>query len=386
MAEAKKETAATPAVRQQGPALAINQNSLVDIVGAKVNQWITQGQIALPSDYSVENAMRFAYLALQDVKDKDGRAALEVCSKDSIVNALLTMAVQGLSVGKIQGYFLVYAGKLAFQRSYFGTMAVTKMVQPKIDDFNFAVVYQGDKFKYGIKLGKKAVTEHEQDIGNVDKTKIVAAYAIALDQAGEMWKTEIMTLEEIHQSWKQSKQNPFDEKGNVKVGTVHQKFTADMCLRTVINKLCKPIINTSTDKALLLDMIKRSEELSDAAAVQEEIDENANKGPVIDVTAEKKPENGNGAKQDTAGNLMEGLAALRASKDFAALNAARKRYLEADGSPEEKKELSKVYQAEAKRLQQNAKQEPEPEKSEGEGPGQPAQEEQKQEAKRGPSF
>ena len=286
---------------QPGASLAINQASLVDVVGVKVNNWLVNGEIVLPADYSVDNAMKFAYLALQEVKDRDGKAALEVCTEDSIVNALLTMAVQGLSVGKNQGFFIVFAGKLTFQRSYFGTMALTMMVQPAIKDFAYAVVYQGDKFTYGIKLGKKMVTSHEQDIDNVHKDKIKAAYAIALNERGEPLRSEIMTYEEIQQSWKQSKQNPFDEKGQLRAGTVHSKFTADMSLRTVINKLCKPIINTSTDKQILLDMIKRSEELADRALVEEEIEEAANKGPVLDIT-DKAPSTGDPPAQDVKEN------------------------------------------------------------------------------------
>jgi len=43
------------------------------------------------------------------------------------------------------------------------------MVNPLIDDFSYAAVYEGDVFKYGIKNGKKTVLEHEQELGNVDK-------------------------------------------------------------------------------------------------------------------------------------------------------------------------------------------------------------------------
>lgn len=350
-------------------ALAINQQSIVDVVGTKINSFLMNGELALPKNYSVENAMKFAWLALQDVKDKNDRPALEVCTKDSIVNALLNMAVQGLNVGKNQGYFIVYGNRLNFQRSYFGTMAITKAVEPRIDDFAFSVVYEGDKFKYGIKHGKKAVSEHEQDLDNVRKDKIKAAYCMALDHEGNVFRTEIMTLAEIHQSWKQSKQNPFDDRGQLKPGTVHSKFTADMCLRTVINKCCKPIINTSTDSELLLDIIKKTEDIADRAAAEEEIAENANKGPIIDITplvGEKQQ------GKEEAPSLADGFSnRLKEARDFAELNAALKdAKASADLTAEEKRDISDLYHAEAKRLKQKPEgnqaqaEDPEPSKEE----------------------
>lgn len=364
-------------------ALAINQQSIVDVVGAKINSFLMTGDLALPRHYSIENAMKFAWLALQDVKDKNDRPALEVCTKDSIVNALLSMAVQGLNVGKNQGYFIVYANRLNFQRSYFGTMAITKMVEPRIDDFAFAVVYQGDTFKYGIKHGKKAVSEHEQDLDNVMKDKIKAAYCMALDYEGNPFRTEIMTLAEIYQSWKQSKQTPFDDKGNLRPGTVHAKFTADMCLRTVINKCCKPIINTSTDSQLLLDIIKKTEDMADRAEAEEEIGKEANKGPVIDITSMV----GQGQQEEVPAPVDGYSKRMKDAKDFAELNAALKEAKEASNlTPNEKRDLSDLYQEEAKRLKQKPSSQPETADQPHSETGIPATEEAPKAAGRMPGF
>ncbi len=72
--------------------------------------------------------MKSAWLILQAAVDKDKKPVLEVCSKNSIANALLDMVVQGLNPAKKQCYFIAYGNGLACQRSYFGTMAVTKQV------------------------------------------------------------------------------------------------------------------------------------------------------------------------------------------------------------------------------------------------------------------
>jgi len=277
----------------------VKDRSIVDIVSDRIHIFLQSGELHLPKNYSVENALKSAYLVLQAVEDKDHRKALEVCDKASIANALLDMIVQGLNPGKKQVYFIVYGKTLTAQRSYFGSMAVAEMVNPMIKDWGYDVVYEGDTFKYGIHNGKKSVVEHVQDLSNIDKAKIVAAYAMALDKDGNPIKTEIATIEEIHQAWKQSKMQPIDEKGEVKPSSVHGKFTRDMALKTVINKVAKFIINASSDNALLLDRINRNDDLADAAAVHAEIEDKANTGSVIMIAEEarKASEDGGNGKE-----------------------------------------------------------------------------------------
>jgi recombination protein RecT len=263
------------------------EKSVVDIVSEKVSEFLKSGQLDLPKNYSVDNALKSAYLTLNTVEDKEHKKVMEdgrltgVCTKASIANAVLDMVVQGLNPGKKQCYFIVYGKTLSCQRSYFGSMAVAEMVNPAIKDWGYDVVYEGDTFKFGIHNGKKAVIEHVQALENMDKLKIIAAYAMALDKDGNPIKTEIMTIEEIHQSWKMSKMKPIDDQGNVNPNSTHGKFARDMALRTIINKVAKFIINASSDNALLLERINRAEELADTVAVQQEIEDKANRGSVI---------------------------------------------------------------------------------------------------------
>ena len=281
------QQAAPPAVRQESN-LALMKRTIVDVVAGKVENLVRNKEIDLPASYSVGNAIKAAWLILQEVEDRNHAKALEVCTKDSIANALLDMIVQGLNPIKKQVYFIVYGKTLTAQRSYFGSMAVAKMVNQKIDDFAYAVVYEGDTFRYGIKNGKKSIVEHEQEFANVDKKDIVGAYAIALDKAGDPLRSEIMTLEEIKQGWKQSKMNPITDKGEIKADSTHGKFTADMAMKTVVNKLCKAIVNASSDKALLLERMNRAEDVSDRAAAESEIEEQANTGEVVDIVPEQQ--------------------------------------------------------------------------------------------------
>lgn len=268
--------------------LAIVKKDIVDVIEKKVNEFVTRGELRLPANYSPENAMKSAWLILQGAKDKNDKPVLDVCTKDSIANSLLDMVVQGLNPAKKQGYFIAYGNKLVFQRSYFGTMAVAKQVNENIQDVIAEVIYEGDTFKYKIIRGKKEITEHEQALENIDGKKIKAAYCLVVDWNGEIIKTEIMTIAEIKQAWKQSQMHPVDEKGTVKGGSVHDKFAAEMCKKTIINKTCKPIINSSSDSSLFKQSFNRTSEVKAEEEAVLEIAENAN-SEVIDIETEEEP-------------------------------------------------------------------------------------------------
>lgn len=256
--------------------LAMVKKDTVDIVAERVRKFQESGELHLPVNYSPQNAMKSAWLTLQGTVDRNGKPALEVCTKDSIANSLLDMVVQGLNPAKKQGYFIVYGNKLTFQRSYFGTMAVTMQVDDSIAEIIAEVVYEGDNFKFKINRGKKEITEHEQTLESINAKKIKAAYCMIIDHDGQIKKTEIMTFDEIKQAWKQSKMNPLDEQGNIKSGTTHDKFTAEMSKKTVINKACKPIINSSSDSYLFRQSVARTDGVIAEEEVAQEISENAN--------------------------------------------------------------------------------------------------------------
>lgn len=280
------------------------EKTVVDIVSEKVNEFLESGKLNLPRNYSVDNALKSAYLSLHTVKDKNDKLVMVngkltgVCTNASIANAVLDMVIQGLNPNKKQCYFIVHGDSLTCRRSYFGSMAVAEMVNPAIKDWGYDVVYEGDTFKFEIHNGKKSVIEHVQELENMDKLKIVAAYAMALDHGGNPIKSEIMTIDEIHDAWKMSPTDPFDNKGELKTSSTHRKFLRAMALRTVINKVAKLIINASSDNALLLERINQADDFADAAEVQEQIEEKANKGSLIMIPDDGKPkvEEGKGQK------------------------------------------------------------------------------------------
>lgn len=279
--------------------LALLKKDTVDVVANRIRQFQEKGELHLPANYSPENAMKSAWLILQSTLDRDKKPVLQVCTKDSIANALLDMVVQGLNPAKKQGYFIAYGKQLVFQRSYFGTMALAKQVDDTIQDIIAEVVYEGDTFKYRINRGKKEVTEHEQSLENVNGQKIKAAYCIIIDKNGEVKRTEIMTIDEIKQAWRQSQMKPVDEKGNIKADSTHGKFTAEMCKKTVINKACKAIINSSSDSHLFKQSFNRTSEVIAEEEMAQEIAEQAN-GEVIDITPDDYTED-EPAQEEPAG-------------------------------------------------------------------------------------
>lgn len=270
-------TSAAPAKNE----LALIKSGVIDVVANKVREFQESKQLMLPANYSVENAMKSAWLILQATVDRDKRPVLEVCSRDSIANALLDMAVQGLNPAKKQGYFIAYGGQLAFQRSYFGTMAVVKQVAGARDIYA-QVVYGGDEFEYVIERGRKRVVKHVQNIANVRGDNIVAAYCTIEFAEGREF-TDIMTWEQIQKAWTKSKANPSTD------GSTHKTFPEEMTRKTIINRACKAWINSSSDDNLFLGHFNRADEEAAEEDLAEEVATYGN-GEVIDVVSETATE------------------------------------------------------------------------------------------------
>lgn len=268
---------------------ALVKKDVVDIVAARIRVLQEKNELHLPPNYSAENALKAAWLALQEVTDKDGRRALDVCDRTSIMNSLLKMVIQGLNPAKNQCYFVVFGTKLVLMRSYFGSIHVAKSVDERIEDIVADVVYEGDEFEYEKLRGKTRITTHKQKLENIEKAKIKAAYATVIYKDGRD-ESIIMTIDEIKQAWKQSNIHPIDDKGNIKLGTVHDKFMAEMCKKTVINRICKPIFNGSDDSNIIAWYAKQTDADLVEAEVEEEIAEKANQ-ELIDVEVEpERPE------------------------------------------------------------------------------------------------
>lgn len=229
--------------QQQQPQEPVNVRELTDQVAGRLEDLKDEG-LALPTNYSAQNALKAAYLRLQGVKDRQGRPALTACSQSSIANALLDMAIQGLSPAKNQCYFIVYGNELQMQRSYFGTIAVLKRLD-SVEDIDAQVIHRGDKFEIGAdKIGHIVVTKFEPSFANLDK-ELIGAFAFIKLTNGRVDYT-VMTKAQIDTSWAQSRNNQ---------NNVQKKFSDEMAKRTVLNRAAKMFINTSDDSDLLTGSI-----------------------------------------------------------------------------------------------------------------------------------
>lgn len=226
---------------------------------SRIEQFQKDGSMILPKNYSVENHMKSAWLVLQEVEDKEHHKALQICTKESIANSLLDMVLQGLSVSKKQGYFIVYGNKLIFQRSYFGTIALAKRAGGMVSEPVANVIYDGDDFQYEIdpKTAKVSIIKHSQKLENIDNAKIKGAYALVTLADGTTQVT-IMSMQQIRAAWGQGA-----TKGN---SPAHKNFAEEMAKKTVIGRACKVIINSSND-AWLYDG-KEDDADSDKASMQ----------------------------------------------------------------------------------------------------------------------
>lgn len=235
-------------VAQQQQKPAVKQPTVTDTVLNRVEQLRELGEIKIPEGYEVANALKSAHLILSDMKvkvDNVEKPVLEVCTRESIYNSLFDMVVQGLSPMKKQGAFIAYNGKLQWQREYHGNIALAKRFSG-MKDIVANVIYTNDKFEYSIDpaTGRKQVLKHEQAIENIDENEIRGAYATIIMPDG-VTNTEVMTMKQIEASWNQGY-----AKGN---SQAHKSFRSEMCKKTVINRACKILINSSSDAGVYIN-------------------------------------------------------------------------------------------------------------------------------------
>lgn len=251
---------------------------------AQITNLQNTGKLTLPENYNAANALNSAWLALQEVQNLDKKPLIVngelsgIVTPASVANALHDMVIQGLNPSKKQCYFIVYGSKLVMQRSYFGEVALAMRVKPNVEIY-FDVIHEGEEI-----TTKKARTASgfatlvDSHALKFPRTgKIVGAYCGIIDtKTGEYLGDDVMDIDRIKKSWQMSKTYKADGNGT------HNKFEAEMALRTVIRHRCKHIINTAND-SMLRDALMRQELDSADSAIDETLAIEAN-AQVIDVT------------------------------------------------------------------------------------------------------
>lgn len=219
------------------------QEETVEKIQEQISLLQEAGDLKLPKEYAVGNQLKLAWLKLLTVEDRNGKKALEVCTKDSICNAMLKMCVMGLSVSKKQCDFIVYGNQLLCQEEYHGTIALARRLGGVVGVPTGNVIYKNDEFVYTIdpETGRKKIVKHDQKLENIDMNSIIGAYA-TIQLNDESTHVEIMNIAQIRQAWMQGA-----AKGQ---SPAHKNFPDQMAIKTVIARGCKLFISTSDDAAL----------------------------------------------------------------------------------------------------------------------------------------
>lgn len=247
--------------------LAKQEKTIVDSVQKRIAEMQNSGSIELPNNYSVGNALKSAYLILQETQTSGKKPVLQACTQESIANSLLDMATQGLNPSKDQCYFIAYGNKLTMERGYLGTIALTKRIKGVKDVKGYAV-YKDDKFELGFDIltGKQKILEFCPGL-NRDPKNLVGAFALILGD-NEILHTEYMDINQIHKAWEQGSM-----KGN---SGAHKNFPDQMAIKTVINRACKYYVSTSDDSDKIAEFMNKSVEDTDRE-LEEDKKEFANK-------------------------------------------------------------------------------------------------------------
>lgn len=287
--------------------LQVKAKNLVDVVSDSIIDLEGQGKIDLPPDYSAANALRGAYLALQETNNRKGQPVLEACTPYSITNALLEMIIKGLNPAKEQCYFVAYGDQLSLMESYFGMTLIARQAA-SVSDVYAEVVHQDDKFAYKIKDGLRVITKHEQTLKSKD-SPIVGAYCVVTFTDGRPPRVDVMTMKQIETAWKQGSYNP----ENKKYKSAHEKFPEEMARKVIIRRTLKPYVNSAVDMiAEVIDETKKeinaSEEFIEITA-----DDFQEKTPLEpenekeEIPVSNKPQTEDETDQAIDAELMEGM-------------------------------------------------------------------------------
>lgn len=202
-------------------------------------EWVTKdiqcGKIPPVTGYNVGSEITQGLLKIMQTKDKNGRSALEVCTKESVLSAMRDMAVQGISMGRSQCYPIVYGSQLQIMRSYFGTITVFNRMFPDLK-VTCNVVHEGDEYhyRYNELYDFEYLEISEVKLENRNRP-IRAAYGSVVDMTTkEKVYGCVMTWEEIQKSW-----------SHAKTDKVQKEFPQEMAKRTLINRMLKQYVNTS---------------------------------------------------------------------------------------------------------------------------------------------
>jgi recombination protein RecT len=203
----------------------------------RVNAMEQTGELVLPKGYNAGNALKSAWLYMQNIETRTKQKAIDVCTKTSICNCLLEMVIRGEYPNR-HCYFIPCGQELTYWEKYTGRYMRAKR-DTEIDRINAQVIYSGDNFVYTVdENGDYQLVKHETGLKNIDLQKIVGAYAVVINKDNTR-HLEVMTMAQIRNSWNQGTM-----KGN---SGAHVNFTDQMAKKTIISRACKIALDSAQD-------------------------------------------------------------------------------------------------------------------------------------------
>lgn len=233
----------TPAVQpasQNATAIKKKQEDISTQVLDRVGEMEQAGALVLPKGYHAGNALKSAWLYLQNIEDRNHNKAIDTCTKASIANVLLEMVIRGEHPMK-HCYFIPYGNQLTFMEKYTGKLMRSKR-DTEIAEVNANVVREGEEFVYTVdKKGLLQLVSHKPTFQTMGKP-IVGAYAVVFNKDGST-HLEVMTMDMIQKAWNQGGFGDKDRQTGA-----HKNFTDQMCKKTVIARACKVALESSSDR------------------------------------------------------------------------------------------------------------------------------------------
>jgi len=210
------------------------QNQIVEFA----NGFITKNKgLVLPPNYDVVSEMTALYMAITDpkLKGKNGQQALEICTPESIKQAVYKCITKGLSISKKQVYPIVRGNVLCLDEGSFGLAKQAKSIcRIKI---NSSAIHDGDIINIITRENGSKIIEHKTKFENLDNP-ICGAYAVGVNlDTGEIDDSDIMTIKEIRTAWSKGSSS----------GETAKLFPVEMSRKTVTSRLAKRYLNTSDD-------------------------------------------------------------------------------------------------------------------------------------------
>ena len=226
-------------IRNGNQMVTLTEEMLID----NVNNFVKN--LDIPKTYDHIRATKSFGLALANVK------GIENVSLASVYQALNEYINKNYDISRNQCALIVYDGKLKLQRQYKGTKALAKQVDKTIVEIYSSAIYKGDVVNIKKIMGR-TIIDHQTKFENIKDSNVIGAYATVVRNIdGKLEEdNEIMTIEQITQSWSMSKTGM----------NVHKKFPSQMSRKTVLNKLCGDIVDSSPNKPTDYDVSYEEDE------------------------------------------------------------------------------------------------------------------------------